>query len=381
MSNEGNVDDDDHRRHLRPARHQRRGVQLRIQHAPLRPPHQAPARLRREFPPRPRPTQGMGKRDMVSNINWFMNVPVEADGALGIVDGISARENTSTCGPKWTRWSSSATARRSTIRATASTRRRCGRSSITAAVTFTRATRIHHVQQSSHRQSRRNCLPDHSHAGSNGHRLGGGLLRSRRPVHARRGRGRSRLHRPAPAAQSYLRGNLILEAAHQDRRAGHPPRLRLSQRKSRFRRRLRRSGHRLHRPHAAADAQLRPEAHRARIGRRPAACRFCQARLCSIRRATPRLAAGRIGFPVMLKSTAGGGGIGMRLCHGAEADWPTPSPPCSASAKTTSNMPDSTLKSTSSRPATSKCKSSATARATSSPLASAIAPPSAATRR
>jgi uncharacterized protein len=32
---------------------------------------------------------GMGKRDMVSNINWFMNVPVEGDGALGIVDGIS----------------------------------------------------------------------------------------------------------------------------------------------------------------------------------------------------------------------------------------------------------------------------------------------------
>jgi uncharacterized protein len=33
---------------------------------------------------------GLGKRDMVSNINWFMNVPVEADGSLGIVDGISA---------------------------------------------------------------------------------------------------------------------------------------------------------------------------------------------------------------------------------------------------------------------------------------------------
>ena len=33
---------------------------------------------------------GRTKRDMVSNINWFMNVPVEADGALGIVDGISA---------------------------------------------------------------------------------------------------------------------------------------------------------------------------------------------------------------------------------------------------------------------------------------------------
>ena len=33
---------------------------------------------------------GMGKRDQVSNVNWFMNVPVEADGALGIVDGLSA---------------------------------------------------------------------------------------------------------------------------------------------------------------------------------------------------------------------------------------------------------------------------------------------------
>ena len=32
----------------------------------------------------------MGKRDMTSNVNWFMNVPVEADGTLGIVDGISA---------------------------------------------------------------------------------------------------------------------------------------------------------------------------------------------------------------------------------------------------------------------------------------------------
>ena len=33
---------------------------------------------------------GLGKRDLVSNINWFMNVPVGADGLLGIVDGISA---------------------------------------------------------------------------------------------------------------------------------------------------------------------------------------------------------------------------------------------------------------------------------------------------
>jgi urea carboxylase-associated protein 1 len=33
---------------------------------------------------------GLGKRDLVSNINWYMNVPVEADGTLAIVDGLSS---------------------------------------------------------------------------------------------------------------------------------------------------------------------------------------------------------------------------------------------------------------------------------------------------
>jgi urea carboxylase-associated protein 1 len=33
---------------------------------------------------------GLDKRDIQSNINWFMNVPVDPDGSLGIVDGISA---------------------------------------------------------------------------------------------------------------------------------------------------------------------------------------------------------------------------------------------------------------------------------------------------
>lgn len=33
---------------------------------------------------------GLGKADMVGNINFFMNVPVDADGSLGIVDGLSA---------------------------------------------------------------------------------------------------------------------------------------------------------------------------------------------------------------------------------------------------------------------------------------------------
>lgn len=33
---------------------------------------------------------GLTKRDLVPNVNFFMNVPIGADGTLGIVDGISA---------------------------------------------------------------------------------------------------------------------------------------------------------------------------------------------------------------------------------------------------------------------------------------------------
>ena len=55
----------------------------------VRLPHPPRARVRRQLPPRAL-VAGMGKRDMTSNMNWFMNVPVESDGTLGIVDGISA---------------------------------------------------------------------------------------------------------------------------------------------------------------------------------------------------------------------------------------------------------------------------------------------------
>lgn len=33
---------------------------------------------------------GLTKRDLTSNVNFYMNVPVEPDGTLGIVDGLSA---------------------------------------------------------------------------------------------------------------------------------------------------------------------------------------------------------------------------------------------------------------------------------------------------
>jgi len=32
---------------------------------------------------------GLGRKDIVANVNWFMNVPVEADGSTAIVDGWS----------------------------------------------------------------------------------------------------------------------------------------------------------------------------------------------------------------------------------------------------------------------------------------------------
>jgi uncharacterized protein len=32
---------------------------------------------------------GLGKKDIVANVNWFMNVPVGPDGTMGIVDGQS----------------------------------------------------------------------------------------------------------------------------------------------------------------------------------------------------------------------------------------------------------------------------------------------------
>jgi urea carboxylase len=61
------------------------------------------------------------------------------------------------------------------------------------------------------------------------------------------------------------------------RRRGHPSRLRLPLREPGLRRRLRRRGHRLHRPHRRPDARLRPQAHRPRPGRaerRAPAARF-----------------------------------------------------------------------------------------------------------
>ena len=68
---------------------------------------------------------------------------------------------------------------------------------------------------------------------------------------------------PAPAAQSYLNTEAILAAARQTGAGAIHPGYGLLVREPRIRRGLRSCRHRLHRPHARADARLRLEAHRA----------------------------------------------------------------------------------------------------------------------
>jgi urea carboxylase len=163
--------------------------------------------------------------------------------------------------------------------------------------------------------------------------------------------------RPGPAAESYLRPTRSSPSPSL-RRRGHPPRLRLPLREPRLRRRLRGGRHRLHRPHpvrrCAPSASSTPRANW------PSRTACPAARLRLLADAGHALEARRIGYPVMLKSTAGGGGIGMRLIW-SETSWPRPTPRWIAWPAPTSRKPASTWKSTSSRRATSKCRSSATA--------------------
>ena len=119
---------------------------------------------------------------------------------------------------------------------------------------------------------------------------------------------------PAPAAESYLNS----------RRASSTPRARPAPRRSiratascrenaGFAEACEQAGIVVHRPDAGADARLRPEAHGARAcAAMPSVPLLPGTGLLARRR--PRAGeAERIGYPVMLKSTAGGGGIGMQL--------------------------------------------------------------------
>ncbi len=92
-------------------------------------------------------------------------------------------------------------------------------------------------------------------------------------------------------------------------------------------------------------------------------------------------AAANIGYPVMLKSTAGGGGIGLTRCADAHGAARTRGRACGGWASSFSATPACLSNAASIGRATSKCRFSATARARWWRSASATARCSAATRR
>ncbi len=72
------------------------------------------------------------------------------------------------------------------------------------------------------------------------------------------------------------------------------------------------------------------------------------------------IAGEQVGYPVMLKSTAGGGGIGMRVCRRAAEIERILRSGQTPRARTISAMPGCSSRSTSSAPGTWKCRCSAT---------------------
>ena len=117
--------------------------------------------------------------------------------------------------------------------------------------------------------------------------------------------------------ESYLDVDRILAAAAPPAPKRSIPATASSARTPTFAERLEPQGIRFIGPTPEQIRAIRPEARRARAARRGAGVPLLPGTRCSTT-STPRSReAERIGYPVMLKSTAGGGGIGMQRCHDA----------------------------------------------------------------
>ena len=149
----------------------------------------------------------------------------------------------------------------------------------------------------------------------------GGRLRRGRPARPVRGRGRPGGARwvPARPADTYLDVGLLVEAATRSRGRRPPPRLRLLVRGPRPGRGVRRRRH-----HVGGAAPGRPwPPWPTRPGPRPRwpppGCRCCPGAWWSGRAADPgrpRALGEEVGYPLLVKASAGGGGRGMRLVAG-----------------------------------------------------------------
>ena len=119
------------------------------------------------------------------------------------------------------------------------------------------------------RQPRRDRRAGHPHAAGHGHPLGRGLQRRRRRRPARREADVAVRIGPAPARQSYLSIDAVLDGGAAHRRAGRPPRLRIPLGERQFAAALQRGRDRVHRP--AGGARSRPWATRSPPRRRSSA--------------------------------------------------------------------------------------------------------------